>query len=473
VIRTNRIRRGATGFEKRWLEIKAAGFCILAIIASLICLPVEGRSQSTADRNVEVLTLEQAIALATRENRQIKSAALDVNKSGEEFAATRTRRLPSFNFDIIASQQLTPIDFTFERGVFGTFPGVGPIPAEDTKLSTPLKPTAIFISRVTQPLSKLYSINLNLRQLELKGEIAREGLRAKRQQIARDVKRAYFALLQTESAISAALEAVKMYRELERVTGDYLAQQVVLRTESLDVKSRLAKAEYDMMTLTDQLGLQKQQLNHLIGRDVLTDFAVTAVPDAGEFESDLASARAQALAQRPEVREARLKVKQAETDRRIKKAEFIPTVSASFQHIATANFNSFIPKSYMNIGLTVTWEVFDWGRKKHELAEKEMATEQARSAVLDAQGGVLIDVNEKFNKLRQARQLLAVTQMTRDSAVENVRVLTNRYKAQMSLLSDVLQAQAQLEEANNQRRQALLSLWTAKAEFENAIGEDK
>jgi outer membrane protein TolC len=41
------------------------------------------------------------------------------------------------------------------------------------------------------------------------------------------------------------------------------------------------------------------------------------------------------------------------------------------------------------------------------------------------------------------------------------------------LLKDVLQAQVQLEQANNQGRQALLSFWTAKAEFENAIGEDK
>jgi outer membrane protein TolC len=117
--------------------------------------------------------------------------------------------------------------------------------------------------------------------------------------------------------------------------------------------------------------------------------------------------------------------------------------------------------------------VFDWGRKKHELAEKDLAATQARNAVREAESNVLIDVNDKFNKLRQARQMLAVTELGRDSAVENVRVLTNRYKVQMSLLKDVLQAQSQLEQANDQGRQALLSFWAAKAEFENAIGEDK
>jgi len=446
---------------------------ILVMIASLICLTAEGRAQSQTTGNVEVLTLEQAIALALRENPQIKNAALDVSKPDKEFAALRTRRLPNFSFEVVGSQQLTPIDFTFERGVFGTFPDIGPVPAENTKISTPLKPTAIFMTRITQPLSQLYQTNLNLKLLKLKGEIAQEELRAKQQQIVRDVKRAYYALLQTESEIEAAAQTIRMYKELERVTGDYVAQQVALRTESLDVKSRLAKSEYDMMTLADKAGIQKQQLNQLLGRDVLTEFAVSNVPDAASFESDLAAARAQALQQRPELKEARLKVRQAEGDRRVKKSEFIPEISASFQHVATANFNSFIPKSYMNVGVTVSWEVFDWGRKKHELAEKDLAIQQARNAVRDAERGVLIEVNDKYNKLRQARQLFAVTQMDREAAVENVRVLTNRYKAQMTLLKDVLQAQSQLEQAMNQGRQALLSFWTAKADFETAIGEDK
>ena len=448
-------------------------FRFVALIAAFVVVGAEVRGQSAAARGADVLTLEQAVALALRDNVDVKKSEFDVGRAAQEFAAARTRRLPNISFNLTASQQLTPINFTFERGVFGDYPGIGPIPGETTKISTPMQPTALFITRVTQPLSRLPQINLSSNQVKLKGEIAREELRAQRQQIVRDVKQAYFALLQSQSALEAAAETVRMYKELDRVTGEYLAQQVVLRTDSLDVQSRLARSEYDTMTLIDQIQTRKQHLNRLLGRDITTDFSVTAVPEAGGYEADLAAAQTRALEQRPELKEARLKVKQAEIDRRLKKSEFIPEISASFQHISNANFNSLIPKNYMNVGVTVTWEVFDWGRKKHELAEKELVIEQARVAVRDAERATLIDINEKYNKLRQARQLLTVTDLSRAAAVETVRVLSNRYRAQVALLKEVLQAQTQLEQANDQRRQTLLSFWTAKAEFEHAIGEDK
>jgi outer membrane protein TolC len=225
--------------------------------------------------------------------------------------------------------------------------------------------------------------------------------------------------------------------------------------------------------LIDQLTVQKQQLNMLLGRDVLTEFEVSSAPEAEHFEADLVAARAKALDRRPEVREARLKVKQAEGDRRIKKSEFIPDVSLAFQYVSLKNFSNFLPQNYMNVGISVSWEIFDWGRKKHELNEKDLTIEQARNGVRDVESATLIEVNDKFSKLRQSRQLLRIAGLTQETAIENVRVMTNRYRLQVSLMKDVLQAQASLEQANYQYQQALVSFLTARAEFEKAIGEDK
>ena len=120
------------------MYIQRYRFIALVMLACLIGLSLEGRGQSQATGKVEVLTLEQAVALALRDNPKLRAAGIDINRAAEDFAALRTRRLPNFSFNITATQQLTPIDFTFEKGVFGTYPGIGPIPGDTTKITTPI-----------------------------------------------------------------------------------------------------------------------------------------------------------------------------------------------------------------------------------------------------------------------------------------------------------------------------------------------
>ena len=82
-------------------------------------------------------------------------------------------------------------------------------------------------------------------------------------------------------------------------------------------------------------------------------------------------------------------------------------------------------------------------------------------------------MGDKLRKLQQSGQAVRVAKLEESSAKENLRVSTGRYKFQAVLLSDVLQSQALLAEAAHDYQRALLAFWTAKAEFEKAVGEDK
>ena len=119
-----------------------------------------------------VVTLEQAITLALHNNRQVKNAVLEVDKAADRVAQAQTRRLPALDVQVLESYLLTPIDFTFKQGTFGTFPGTGPIPAKDTTIRTERKPATIVAARVTQPLSQLYRIGLSVGLQEAGGAMA-------------------------------------------------------------------------------------------------------------------------------------------------------------------------------------------------------------------------------------------------------------------------------------------------------------
>ena len=77
-------------------------------------------------------------------------------------------------------------------------------------------------------------------------------------------------------------------------------------------------------------------------------------------------------------------MKEAEYDARIKKAEYIPDLSLSFNYLSPVGVD-FVPDHFMSVGFYMSWDVFDWGRKGYELAEKRKTQEQARLAILETE----------------------------------------------------------------------------------------
>ncbi len=440
------------------------------MLALLLRLSIaSGWCQQISSAPSEVLTLDQAIALALRENHSVRAAELEAGKTGDALDATRTHRLPSMNvFSLTGEQFVKPEVLNLGGLVPNIFPGVGPF----FSIGIPRRPTTVFAGLILQPLSQQYRLGLNVEEAKLSRSIERERLRLVKQSTIDRVKQTYYGILQTQSALDSVREAVASYRELDRVTSDQVRQQVSLKSASLDVKTRLAKAEYEALNLSNELATKKEQLNDLLGRDVRTDFSVNPARDVSGYPADLESARNRALQQRPEILEARLTIRQAEVDRRIKKSEYIPDVSAGFVYMTFRNFDDFIPKNLASAGLAMRWEVFDWGRKRNELAEKDKTIEQANDRLREAQSRILIDVSDKFRKLQQTRQALVVARLAEETAQETLRINTSKYKFTAALLSDVLQSQSTLAEANHQFQQALLDYWTAQAEFEKAVGED-
>lgn len=428
------------------------------------------------EKTSRILTLDQAIEIALKNNREAKIARLEIEKADDKLQAYRTRRLPSFKISSLVSQPLNSFDTTFERGVFGVYPGNVPVPLQDSVIKSSTNTTLILSGQVTQPITQLRRIGLQIKQQKLDVEISETKLHATEQSLVNDVKRAYYGILQTEGAVQAAEESVKLYHELDRVTGEYVVQQVALKTDLMDVQTKVAKAEYEVLTLNNSLSAQKEQLNHLLGRNITTAFSVTEgleIAQAAMRETNLTEARKRALEQRPELREARLRLQQANLDRRVKKSELIPDVSLTVNTVTTANYSNFVPRNVNGVGIQVEWEVFDWGRKKHELAEKKRVIEQADNTVLETESLVLLDVNSRFRTMQESCQLIRVAQLAQTTARANVQIAAYKYRLEAVLLKDVLTAQTSLANANYEYQKALLTFWTAKADFEKALGEDK
>jgi outer membrane protein TolC len=442
-------------------------FCCLWLI---LTTPAWAQPQPPAARNL--LTLEEAVNTALQDNRQVKNAALEISKSEHMLAATRTRRLP--NFEVIVGESWflnPPQNFNALGGTPGVLPVPIPIISAPNLIST-RQPTALMTGLMAQPLSQQYRIGLNISMHGVMRDISREQSRARRQTVADDVKRTYFNILQTQSSLESTEEDIRFLRELNRLAGRYLKEKTVLKSELLEAEARLAQEEQHQIVLRNQLATQKEQLNDLMGRNILTEFRVNPVPEATALENDLGGARNRALQQRPEMREAKLRISQAEYDRRIKQSEYIPDISFIATYAKTVNLSP-VPENLGFAGFLMTWEPFDWGRKRRELAARTETMAQTQNAARDSESKIIIDVASKFRNLQASRGQLKASRATQEAAREKLRETIDAFKNETALVKDVLEAQTRLAQANSDYQKALSGFWTAKADFEKATGEEK
>src|ERR1700732_259202 len=140
----------------------------LAKTLSIVLLLMAGTPVVRAqEEQAKPLTLEEAVSIARSHNRELNQAGLEIHKQQEVVSEAKTQLYPRLDTYFLASELLTPLDFTIKSGTFGSFPATGPIPAKDSIIHTPARPVAITSVTATQPLTQLLRIDLSIKQQKL------------------------------------------------------------------------------------------------------------------------------------------------------------------------------------------------------------------------------------------------------------------------------------------------------------------
>ena len=440
-------------------------FLAAAMAYGLVCLSLAAQDQA------EVLTVDQAVKNALANNRVLKITSLQLDAEKQGYLAFKTRRYPSFNTYVFGSQVLAPFSFTVQEGQFGTYPGIGPIPAQNTPITTGQVFTAYVVGSMSQPLLTLYKINTALAGKGLSVDMAAQQLVGKRQSVVADVRQAYYTALECEDAIEATESSIKQYEELERISTQYVAEQVVLKSELLEVQAKLAQEKLSLLKLQDKLATAQDTLNNLMGRDIHTPFRLAPAAALSPAEDNLPLAESTALGQNSDIKESEITIKQAENMVKQTKAKYLPDVDLSIHYLSPFGVN-FVPTNVAGLGIEFNWEPFDWNRRKHEVDEKSLKVEESKVNLDETKAQVLLNVDREYRAVHEAQAAVATAEVYRTSTREKLREVTEMYGQKTKLLRDVLEQQANVQKANSDYSEAVASFWSAKAKLEKAMGEE-
>lgn len=441
----------------------------LLALAAAAGLIVTAANAAAAQRETAppVLALDRAIALARQQNRPLQAARLDVDSATREIETFRAQRKPLFDVKVGTGTLVAPLSFRFAEGVFGTLPATGPIPPSDVTITTNPRISTVVFASVIQPLTQLPRIGHGVTAAELGAQVAAEQVRLQEATLVANVRKAYYAIVQAESAMRAREESLRYARELLRLTEQYEAQRVALPADLIAARAGVEEQQQQAAISGRAADGYREQLNLLLGRDV--DEAFTAEPfrPAAPSEVQLDAAESMAIAARPEVRIARLQARRAEAGLAAAKTPGMPDLSVAFEYTGFYGFEV-LPHHGALFGVLATWEPWDWGRRKAERERARLRQEQAALAATEVEAMVRVDVRARFRALQDAFAMLVISDGTRAAASERLRVATERFMQDAALHRDVLEAQARLAGADAARELAVGNYWSARAEFERA-----
>ena len=176
-----------------------------------------------------------------------------------------------------------------------------------------------------------------------------------------------------------------------------------------------------------------------------------------------------ALDAHPEIHEANAEVEKASAGVRFAKRQYIPNLEAFARYSYQDNV-PFLARNFGTFGLHLTWDVFDFGKRRATVLQREAQLAQAQENLRRLKEQVVVGIEQSYNKLQRIRNLVQVASQVVTLRREGERLAVNQLMQGVALMSDRRQATAATYKAQADFLQASLGYLLAWAELEQAVG---
>jgi NodT family efflux transporter outer membrane factor (OMF) lipoprotein len=252
--------------------------------------------------------------------------------------------------------------------------------------------------------------------------------------------------------LHAALETATAAREVRTKTAALFRQRFDNGLETLagvrSAESRRAAAEADVLSLTEQLGLQRNRIAALLGAGPDRGLKIVApAMDLGRTFALPEEIPAQLLGRRPDIVAARLRAEAAGKRIDQARAAFYPNVNLSaFIGVQALQLNN-LTKSGSDIGSigpAISLPIFDGGRLRGQLRGSEADYAEAVANYDRAVVQALQDVADAATSQKLLGAQIARTDESVEAAREAWNIQGNRYTGGLATYLDVLSAEETL-----------------------------
>jgi outer membrane protein TolC len=429
------------------MKRNAALFPLLAMALFACTAAAQEMGKSSPPRQI---TLRDAVQLALQHNHDIRIAGYTVEEKRHAKEVAKSSYFPSIRNDStfmhVTDTQLIQI----KSGSLGIAGGT-PIPSANAIISQGGKNFTTSGTQITQPLTTLLKIKQANALAQAEVRVSREKAQLTENDVALAVHHVYYSILIDQAHRSATEARMKASEDLQSERVQQVKFGSTLEQELIDSRAQLLQAKQELLTTDLQLSDLKLKLNDLTGLPLNT--ALDLDPAVPEFQETCPRQEciSAAITSHPEILAARAEVEKAQAATRLAKTDmWVPDVEAFARYSYQENV-PFLARNFGTFGVHFGYDVFDSGRKKAVVHERQAQLSQAKENLAKLTDEVEVSVQTAYNKLERTQQMLKVSE-----EVLALRTESNRVRQQELIRGAALKSQADNATAQEYDAKALL-----------------
>lgn len=432
-----------------------------ALLITLLCFFFAlGGLARAQDRT---FTLKEALAAAMKGNHSLKAAAGASGAVAEDIGIARSRLLPNIVFEERFTRTNNP------TLAFASKLNQGRFAQDDFAIGSLNNPDAVndyqtSFSVEQVILSKKASVGLEMAEKQYSAST--EELGRKKEEVVYAIIRTHLMAASARSLVSAAEKGVEEAVEHLRIAELRYKSEMGLYSDILRASLMVTSARQKLTTANKSLLLAERQMGLILGLDGPASIS-DAIPELPVRDIDY---HTRSALSRKDVRSMSLKNENAKSNIELASAAYYPTIGIGGAYMMNDHLSPFGSEGdSWQVSAQLRWSIFDGTLRRHEANKARHSAIEASEYLSGLKKAVSYRVYEAYLEAQEAAKNAELTASSLTVAEEGERLVRTRFENGLTPISDLLDAQASLDEAraNHVMRENDLKAAIAALHFES------
>ena len=277
----------------------------------------------------------------------------------------------------------------------------------------------------------------------------------------------FWQLVSLQEKMNTLAAVERLLADIHKDVDVAVRAGVAMRNDLLQVKLRQNDTESQKLKLSNSISIVKQLLAQYCGLES-ADFTIgqsdlSVRPNTEPGTMNFQETRL------PEYQLLQKQVEAADLQRKVAVGQHLPSVAVG----AGYNYHNLMEndRAFAMVFATVSVPISDWWGGSHAIKRKKIEYQQAIDEQRDKSELLQIRAQNAWNNLTEARQQIDIAKRSIEQAEENLRLNRDYYKAGVSKMSDLLEAQLLYQQALDRHIDALADYQNKLLAYRQSVGE--